>query len=117
MKKLILITVIFLAACTKVVTTPSPVIDLGVKATSTAISTVTQENGTVTAEFNVTPGSKYSVQISSFNSFTPVFTEGFTANSSIVTKTYNVSRILKGDYNLILVDISGNEVKHPIIIK
>ena len=105
-------------ACTKTVNTPTPAaIDLGVKSTSTAISGVTQQNSIITAEFTVTQGSKYSVQMIPFNSFTPVFTEGFTANSNSVTKVYNVSKILKSDYNLVLIDVSGKEVKYPIIIK
>jgi len=116
MKKLILTTVIFLAACTKTVTT-LPVIDLGVKSTSTAISSLTQENNIITVEFAVTQGAKYSVQITPFSSFTPVITEGFTANSNSVTKVYNLSKIPKSDYNLIFIDINGNETKRPIIIK
>jgi hypothetical protein len=118
MKKLILTTVIFLAACTKVVNTPIPTaIDLGVKSTSTAIKGVKQENNVITVEFDVTQGSKYSVQITPFNSFTPVFTEGFTANSSSTVKIYNLSKVLKNDYNLIFIDVSGKEVRYPIIIK
>ena len=116
MKKLILTTVIFLAACTKTVTT-LPVIDLGVKSTSTAITSITQENSLITVEFAVTPGAKYSVQIVPFTSLTPVFTEGFTANSNSVVKIYNLSKVPKNDYNLIFIDISGKEVKYPLIIK
>ena len=117
MKKLILTTVIFLAACTKTVNMPTPSVDLGVKSTSTAIKSVIQENNVVTAEFDVTQGSKYSVQFIPFNSFTPVFTEGFTATSNSAVKIYNLSKAPKNDYNLIFIDISGKEVKYPIIIK
>jgi hypothetical protein len=118
MKKLILTTVIFLAACTKVVNTPtSTAIDLGVKSTSTAIKSVKQENNIITVEFDVTQGAKYSIQIVPFNSFTPALTEGFTATSNSTVKIYNLSKIPKNDYNLIFIDISGKEVKYPIIIK
>jgi len=119
MKKLLLITVMFLSACTKIANTPIPstAIDLGVKSTSTAISNLTQNNNIVTVEFSVTQGSKYSVQITPFNSFTPIVKDGFTATSSSVIKTYDLSKIAKSDYNLIFIDIDGNETKRPIIIK
>lgn len=118
MKKIILTTVIFLAACTKTVNMPTPTgIDLGVKSTSTAIKSVIQTNNVITAEFEVTQGAKYSVQIVPFTSFTPILTEGFTATSNSATKIYNLSKIPKNDYNLIFIDISGKEVKYPIIIK
>ena len=118
MKKLILITVIFLTACTKVVDTPTPAtLDLGVKSTSTAIKSVVQTNNIITVEFDVTQGAKYSVQVTPFNSSTPAFTEGFTAVSNSAVKIYNLSKIPKNDYNLIFIDISGREVKYPIIIK
>ena len=50
MKKVILTMVMFLAACTKVVTPPNPTIDLGVKSTSTAIKSISQIGNEVTAE-------------------------------------------------------------------
>jgi hypothetical protein len=118
MKKLILTAVIFLTACTKIVNTPTPTaIDLGVKSTSTAIKSVVQENNVITVEFDVTQGAKYSVQVVPFTSFTPILTEGFTATSNSIIKIYNLSKIPKNDYNLIFIDISGKEVKYPIIIK
>ena len=118
MKKILLITTIFLSACTKTIDTPtSPTIDLGVKSTSTSISNITQINNIVTVEFTVTQGSKYSVQITPFNSFTPTIKDGFTAMSNSVTKTYDLSKIAKSDYSLIFIDINGNETKRPLIVK
>lgn len=117
MKKLLLTTVIFLAACTKVVQPPPPIMDLGVKAQSTAIKSISQVGSTVTAEFKTTIGSKYSVQIIPFGSSQPVKKEGFTATQTITQKIYNLSDLVKKDYDLIFIDISGKEVKYPIIIK
>lgn len=114
MKKLTLITIVLLAACTKVTTPPTPVIDLGVKATSTEINYVKQINNVVTVEFKTTVGSKYSVQIIPFGSDEPAIKQGFTADAELVTKIYDLSSLKKMDYDLILTDIKGTEIKYPI---
>lgn len=117
MKKVILTMVMFLAACTKVVTPPNPTIDLGVKSTSTAIKSISQIGNVVTAEFETTIGSKYSVQIVPFGSEEPVKKEGFTATEVTTQKIYNLSDLARKDYDLIFIDINGKEVKYPLIIK
>jgi hypothetical protein len=109
--------IVLLVACTKVVQPPSPTIDLGVAATSTGIKYISQLGTTVTAEFQTTPGAKYSVQIVPFGSDQPIRTEGFTANDTLTQKIYNLSGLVKKDYDLIFIDISGKEVKFPLIIK
>ena len=118
MKKATLIMVMFLAACTKItpVSTPAP-IDLGVKSTSTSIKSISQVGNTVTAEFETTVGSKYSVQIVPFGSDEPVKKEGFTAMDITTKKVYDLSMLAKKDYDLIFIDISGKETKYPLIIK
>ena len=117
MKKVLLTTVIFLAACTKIVTPPSPIMDLGVKSTSTSIKSINQTGNIVTAVFETTVGAKYSVQIVPFGSEEPVKREGFTATEVITQKTYNLSDLARKDYDLIFIDINGKEVKYPLIIK
>ena len=117
MKKLLLTTVIFLVACTKVVQPPPPIMDLGVKAQLTAIKSVSQVGNVVTVKFETTIGSKYSVQIVPFGSDQPIVKEGFTASQTITQKVYNLSNLPKRDYDLIFIDISGREVKYPLIIK
>jgi len=117
MKKVLLTTVIFLAACTKVATPPSPIVDLGVKSTSTSIKSISQTGNIVTAEFETTIGSKYSVQIIPFGSEEPVKKEGFTATEIITRKIYNLSDLVKKDYDLIFIDVNGKETKYPLIIK
>ena len=72
---------------------------------------------TVTAEFETTVGSKYSVQIVPFGSDEPAKKEGFTATDITTKKVYDLSTLAKKDYDLIFIDISGNETKYPLIIK
>ena len=117
MKKLILISVLFLAACTKVDVPAPKSIDLGVVSTSTSIKSISQTGNIVTAEFETTVGSKYSVQIVPFGSDEPVKKDGFTANDVVTKKVYDLSGLSKKDYNLIFIDISGKETKYPLIIK
>jgi hypothetical protein len=117
MKKATLIMVMFLAACTKIAPTPQQTIDLGVQAQATGIKSIVQTNNTVTAVFETTPGSKYSVQVIPFGSEKPSFKEGFTASDATTQKIYNLSTLTKSDYDLIFIDISGKEAKYPIVIK
>jgi hypothetical protein len=119
MKKATLIMVIFLAvtACRKVEVQPAPIINLGIKSQSTGIKSIVQTNNTVTAVFETTPGAKYSVQIIPFGKEEPVKKDGFTASEVTTQKIYNLDGLAKSDYDLIFIDISGKEIKHPIIIK
>ena len=117
MKKLILISVMFLAACTKIDLPAPQAIDLGVKSTATSIKSIKQVGNIVTAEFETTVGAKYSVQIVPFGSDEPVRKDGFTAVETITKKAYDLSGLAKKDYDLIFIDISGNETKYPLIIK
>jgi len=117
MKKVTLILVLFLTACTKIIPTPQQVIDLGVKSTTTSIKSINQSGNIVTAMFRTTPDAKYSVQIIPFGSDQPIVKEGFTASQEITQKVYNLSSLPKRDYDLIFIDVSGEEAKFPIIIK
>ena len=118
MKKLTLISILFLAACTKITPVPTPApIDLGVKSTSTSIKSISQANNIVTAEFETTVGAKYSVQIVPFGKDEPVKKDGFTATDITTKKVYDLSALAKKDYDLIFIDISGKEIKYPLIIK
>jgi len=56
-------------------------------------------------------------QIIPFGSEIPSKKEGFTATESITKKVYNLSELSKKDYDLVFIDISGKEVKYPIVIK
>jgi hypothetical protein len=118
MKKATLIMVMFLAAaCTKIAPTPQQVIDLGVQSQATSIKSISQSGNVVTAEFETTVGAKYSVQIVPFGSEEPVKKDGFTADNTTTKKVYDLSSLKRMDYDLIFIDISGKEVKYPLIIK
>ena len=104
-------------SCTKIDVPQPQVIDLGVKSTSTAIKSISQTGNIVTAEFETTIGSKYSVQIIPFGTETPSKKEGFTATESVTKKQYDLSDLSKKYYDIVFIDISGNEVKYPILIK
>ena len=110
--------VTLLAVSCRKIDIPQPqVIDLGVKSTSTAIKSITQNGNVITAEFATTIGSKYSVQIIPFGSETPTKKEGFTASESVTNKVYDLSELPKKYYDIVFIDITGNEVKYPILIK
>jgi len=104
-------------SCTKVDLPRPQIIDLGNQSTSTAIKSIVQTGNIVTAEFETTVGAKYSVQIIPFGSETPSKKEGFTATEGITKKVYDLSGLSKKDYDLVFIDISGKEVKYPIVIK
>jgi hypothetical protein len=120
-KKLITILIIlgFVVGCKKFEDAylETPQINLGKMPELTAIKLVKQENNIVTAVFSTTPGAKYSIQIIPFGSETPILKEGFTANNTEASRIFDLSNLPKKDYDLIFIDISGNEVKYPITIK
>jgi hypothetical protein len=104
-------------SCKKAVLQQPQIIDLGTTSTSTAIKSIVQKGNIVTAEFETTIGAKYSVQIIPFGSEIPSKKEGFTATEDITKKVYDLSELSKKDYDLVFIDISGKEVKYPIVIK
>jgi hypothetical protein len=120
-KKLITILIIlgFVVGCKKYEETYPETLQINLGKTSelTAIKLVKQENNIVTAVFSTTPGAKYSIQIIPFGSETPILKEGFTANNTEASRIFDLSNLPKKDYDLIFIDISGKEVKYPIIIK
>jgi len=118
MKKVLVTMVVLLTACTKVVNPPIPSIDLGKVATSTSIKKVTPvvSNGNITVELSVTQGAKYSLQVTDLLD-EEVNTFGFTADDTIYIKKLDLTSLKTGDYNLVLIDIAGKEVRSNIIIK
>jgi hypothetical protein len=104
-------------SCRKVDLPQPQIIDLGNQSTSTAIKSIAQTGNIITAEFETTVGAKYSVQIIPFGSEIPSKKEGFTATEGITKKIYDLSELSKKDYDLVFIDISGKEVKYPIVIK
>jgi hypothetical protein len=123
MKKSILLiaaVVLVISSCRKFEAVPNITpqkIDLGTKSSSTAIKSITQKGNTVIAQFETTVGAKYAVQIIPFGSEDPSKKDGFTATETLTTKTYDLSGLARSDYDLIFIDVDGNEVKYPLIIK
>ena len=123
MKKTILIIAVIIltiSSCkkTEVIPNVSPQkIDLGTKSVSTSIKSITQKNNNVIAEFETTVGAKYAVQIVPFGSEEPIKKDSFTATETITTKTYDLSDLVKSDYDLIFIDVNGKEVKFPLVVK
>jgi PBP1b-binding outer membrane lipoprotein LpoB len=118
-KKLIVLStlLLLLGGCTKMELEEYEPINLGEVSTTTSFKSVNQTGNVVTVVFETTIGSKYSVQITPFGEETPVIKEGFTADGVTTQKVYNLSDLPKRDYDLTLIDISGKEVKHPIVVK
>ena len=84
---------------------------------TTNIKSVFQSENVVIIEFETTIGAKYSVQIIPFGQEIPVKKEGFTATNTTTQRVYDLSEESKGYYDLVFLDVSGKEIKYPIIIK
>jgi hypothetical protein len=108
---------LLLFSCTKIDVPQPQSIDLGVKSTGASIKSIVQSGNIITANFQTTIGAKYSIQVIPFGKDEPVKKEGFMANDTLTKKVLNLSDLPKRNYDLIFIDISGNEVKYPIIIK
>ena len=108
---------LLIAGCSKTEISEYEPINLGQQSTTTSFKSVVQTGNVVTVVFETTVGSKYSVQITPFGSETPIRKEGFTATEVTTQRVYDLSALDKKDYDLTLIDISGKEVKHPIVVK
>jgi PBP1b-binding outer membrane lipoprotein LpoB len=120
MKKIIAIlslSVLLLQGCFNPYYDEMPEINLGVESTTTNIKSVFQNENVVIIEFETTIGAKYSVQIVAFGQEIPAKKEGFTATNTTTQRVYDLTEFPTGYYDIIFIDISGNEVKYPIIIK
>lgn len=111
---LIIVILFVVYSCTKVDIPTPQVIDLGKVSTTTSIKNISKSGNIVTVDYQVTVGSKYSVQIIPFGSEEPAIKQGFTADAELVRKTYDLSSLKKMDYDLVLTDIKGVEIKYPI---
>jgi hypothetical protein len=108
--------ILMIGSCKKVDIVPTPKLDLGkVSTTMSFTSTPTLENN-YTFGVNVTPGSKYSIQISDFNGDV-VSSQGLTADQQIETIKLDIEKINKGQYYLIFINTKGEELKQILIIK
>jgi hypothetical protein len=117
MKKLIILALFMLAACTDV-EVPAPQINLGVTPTNkTEILSVIAQGTKATVMYNVTVGAKYSVQVYEFGKQDPTKTLPLTAEETITTRVYEFTDLQDGLYDIVLTDVSGASVKKPLVIK
>jgi spore germination protein YaaH len=115
---IVLISLIFITTgCSDLDVLATPDIKLGVTAKSTDILSVVSTGGTVTVQYAVTTGAKYSVQVYKFAATEPTKTLPLTAEEEIVTKIYDFTDLEDGLYDITLTDINGGTVKKPLVIK
>lgn len=122
MKKIIFILAVItlsIGSCRKtdVVPTIKPsIIDLGKHSDSMSYNDIPRlNNGTLSINLNVTPGSKYSVQVSDING-DEVASKGLVADATTELVTLDVSKLIPGFYDITILDVAGGEIKSPIII-
>lgn len=113
---ILLVIILTIDSCRKSDYVPAPKMDLGkISTTMNLISKPAVENN-YTLKANVTPGAKYSIQISNLKGDV-VKSQGLTADQETEIVTLDVSKIPSGMYDLIFIDTKGNELKYPIVIK
>jgi hypothetical protein len=95
----------------------TPLVNLGATPSKTNILSVVSTGGKVTAQFALTTGAKYSVQVYSFAAVEPVKSLPLTAEAEIITKIYDFSDLPDGLYDLTLTDVSGTSIRKPLVIK
>lgn len=113
----VLVSSLFIIGCSDVDVLTEPSINLGTVSKSTGILSINSVGGTVTVQYAVTAGAKYSVQVYKFAATEPSKTLPLTAEEQIVTKIYDFTDLEDGLYDLTLTDVSGVSVKKPLVIK
>ena len=109
--------IFFVFACSDIEQFEPTPVNLGAAPSKTNILSVVSTGGKVTAQFAVTTGAKYSVQVYEFGQSDPTKTLPLTAEEEIVTKVYDFSDLQDGLYDLTLTDVAGVSIKKPLIIK
>jgi hypothetical protein len=107
--------IVLLIACTKQIDVVTPQINLGKESTGMSFtSSPVIVNGKVTFSIKVTPDAKYSVQIVDISGDVKV-KQGLTAVDTIQKISLPLDKI--GAFDVVVLDIKGNEIKQPIIKK
>lgn len=119
MKKILLtaLTVGLLVGCTEPEIFTPDIMNLGSDPVSTSIISRKQDGNKIDITFSTTPGAKYSVQVYPFGIDEPIKIFKFTATEETTNQIYDLSGLEKRDYDLIFIDVKGNETKTPILIK
>jgi len=112
MKKLLIICVLFVS-CKKIdYAPPAPPQAIAGKISLSPIPSTGKVNMLIAVEPNV----KYNITVKSFNGKI-VKSLGISSVNSVIEKVEDFSNLENGIYDLILIDIKGNEIKSPFIIK
>lgn len=107
--------IVLLIACTKHIDVVTPEINLGKTSTGMEFtSSPVVNNGKVTFSIRVTPDAKYSVQIVDISGDVKV-KQGLTAIDTIQKISLPLDKV--GAFDVVILDIKGNEIKQPIIKK
>lgn len=113
MKKIIFLCILF-ASCKKI--DYAPAMPQPVPTSSKIALWPVPTTGKVTMLINVEPNVKYNITVQSFNGKI-IKSLGLTSVNSVVEKVEDFSSLENGIYDLILIDIKGNEARTPLIIK
>lgn len=108
--------ILTIGSCRKSDYVPTPKMDLGKVSTSMNFASKPTTENKYTFSVNVTPGSKYSIQITDFKGDV-LSSQGLNADETTETIKLDVEKISKGQYDLIFIDTKGDEIKQPLIIK
>ena len=109
--------IVLLIACTKHVDTAIAPIDLGKQSTGMSFSSLpTVSNGNVTFSVQTTPGAKYSIQVTDLSGDIKV-KQGLLATDTIQKVSLPLNKLNVGIYDVVVMDIQGNEIKQPITKK
>ena len=110
--------VVLLIACTKHFDTlPIAGIDLGKQSTAISFASFpTVDKGQVTFSVQVTPGAKYSIQITDLSGDIKV-KQGLLATDTLQKVSRPLDKLAVGSYDVTVMDIKGNEIKQPITKK
>lgn len=110
--------ILTIGSCQKETSVKPAKIDFGTKSTSMNFASQIMLVNTNVYAFDVytTPGAKYSIQVTDIKGDV-VLSQGLSADEEKETITVNMGKYPKGVYDLIFMDIQGNEIKQPLIIK
>ena len=108
--------ILTIGSCRKSDYVPAPKIDLGKVSTTMSFTSKPTIENNYTFGINVTPGSKYSVQITNIKGDV-LHSQGLNADEPIEIVKLDTEKINPGIYDLIFIDTKGSELKYPIVIK
>lgn len=108
--------IIIIGSCRKSDYVPAPKLDLGKVSTTMSFTSKPTVENNYSFGVNVTPGSKYSVQVTDIKGDV-IHSQGVNADEPIELIKLDTEKINKGQYELIFIDTKGQEIKQILIIK